>query len=151
LVKPFVRAIAICVLKRDDDIFVFEGYDISKGETFYRPLGGTIEFGERSSQTVRREMREEINAEIKNTIYLGALESIFIHEGQPGHEIVLVYKADFSDASLYNKEFVMGQEGDGKQFKALWKPLVDFTSEQTPLYPDGLLELLLEKQPGDQR
>ncbi len=149
MVKPFVRAIAICVLRREGDIFVFEGHDATKGETFYRPLGGTIEFGERSSQTVLRELREEINAEIKNLRYLCTLENIFIHEGQPGHEIVLVYQADFSDASLYAKEFVMGQEGDGKQFKALWKPLAEFTSGQTPLYPDGLLKLLLEKQPGD--
>ena len=139
-----VRAIAICVLRHGDDIFVFEGHDVSKGETFYRPLGGTIEFGEHSSQTVLREMREEINAEIVNLRYLGALENIFTHDGKPGHEIALVYAGDFTDANLYDQAVVMGQEDDGGQFKALWKPLAEIASGRSPLYPTGLLELLLK-------
>jgi 8-oxo-dGTP pyrophosphatase MutT (NUDIX family) len=138
-----VRAIAICVIRNRDALFVFEGHDSIKGETFCRPLGGTIEFGEHSSQTVLRELREEINAEIKNLRYLGSLENIFIHEGQTGHEIILVYEGDFSDQSMYAKEIVMGEEDDGGLFKALWKDLEDFTSGKAPLYPDGLLELIL--------
>lgn len=137
-----VRPIAICVLQREDAIFVFEGHDSLKGETFYRPLGGTIEFGEYSSQTVRRELREEIGAELTNLRYLGALENIFIHEGLPGHEIVLVYQADFADAALYERALVMGQEDSGAKFKALWMPLKDFAEGKYPLYPDGLLDLL---------
>ena len=138
-----VRAIAICVVRYRGAIFVFEGRDTIKGETFYRPLGGTIEFGEHSAQTVHRELREEINAEIKNLRFLAALENIFTHEGQAGHEIVLVYEGDFADASMYDKASVIGHEDDGGQFKALWKSLADFASGQAPLYPDGLLELLL--------
>lgn len=143
-----VRAIAICVLRRGGSIFVFEGQDATKGETFYRPLGGTIEFGEHSSQTVLREMQEEINAGIINLRYLGALENIFTHEGQAGHEIVLVYSGDFADTNMYEVAFVIGHEDDGGQFKALWKPVADFTRGGSPLYPDGLLELLLNEQPG---
>lgn len=138
-----VRAIAICVIRNREAIFVFEGYDSIKQQTFHRPLGGTIEFGEHSSQTVVREMKEEINAEIKNLRYLGALENIFIHEGQTGHEIVLVYEGDFAEQSMYDKVIVMGEEDDGGQFKAVWKPLEDFIAGKAPLYPVGLLELIL--------
>jgi 8-oxo-dGTP pyrophosphatase MutT (NUDIX family) len=138
-----VRAIAICVIRKRDAIFVFEGHDSIKGETFYRPLGGTIEFGEHSCQTILRELREEINAEIKNLKYLGALENIFIHEGQAGHEIILVYEGEFADPSIYTKEMLLGKEDDGGLFKALWKPLEDFTNGKAPLYPVGLLELIL--------
>ncbi len=35
-----IRPIAICVVRRGGDIFVFEARDTIKGETFYRPLGG---------------------------------------------------------------------------------------------------------------
>jgi len=142
-----VRAIALCILRSGGAIFVFEGRDAIKGETFYRPLGGTIEFGERSAQTIQREMREEIDAGITNLRYVGALENIFTYEGQPGHEIALVYEGNFADAAMYDKAFVMGREDDGGQFKALWKPLADFASGQSPLYPDGLLELLLNGKP----
>ena len=65
-------------------------------------------------------------------------------EGQPGHEIVLVYDGAFVDRSIYEKAWVDGWEDKGIPFKAVWKPLADFRSGQPPLYPDGLLELLLE-------
>jgi 8-oxo-dGTP pyrophosphatase MutT (NUDIX family) len=138
-----VRAIAICAIRSGDKLFVFEGRDSVKGETFYRPLGGTIEFGEYSAQTVMRELYEEIDAEITNLLYLGALENIFTHEDMPWHEIIMVYQGDFADTAMYNREVVMGREDDGGQFKALWMPVEEFSSGKYPLYPTGLLELLL--------
>jgi hypothetical protein len=41
-----IRPVALCVFRNNDGILVFEGYDDVKGETFYRPPGGGIEFGE---------------------------------------------------------------------------------------------------------
>ena len=60
--QKHIRPIALCVIRHDDAVFVFEGYDPLKDQTFYRPLGGGIEFGETSEQAIRREMREEIAA-----------------------------------------------------------------------------------------
>lgn len=41
-----IRPLAICVFRHAGRILVAEGTDEVKGETFYRPLGGAIEFGE---------------------------------------------------------------------------------------------------------
>ena len=41
-----IRVIALCVIRLGGEIFVFEGRDEQKDETFYRPLGGVTEFGE---------------------------------------------------------------------------------------------------------
>src|SRR5919108_3418432 len=134
---PRIRPIAIGVFRRDGRIFVAEGYDPSKGETFYRPLGGSIAFGEHGQEAVMREMREEINAEVINLRYLGTLENIFTYDGRPGHEIVLVYEGDFADQAIYKKSMVIGKGEGGDSFKALWKPLSDFTGDtlaHTPLY-----------------
>ena len=50
----------------------------SKGEgTFYRPIGGSIEFGELSNQALIREYYEELQVEINIQHYLGCLENIF--------------------------------------------------------------------------
>ena len=35
-----IRGVAIGVVHRGEEILVFEGYDPSKGQTFFRPLGG---------------------------------------------------------------------------------------------------------------
>ena len=82
--------IAICVIRREERLLVFEGRDPTKPETFYRPLGGGINFGEIGHEAVARELREEIGAEIENVRYIGMLENIFKFGGQPKHEIVLV-------------------------------------------------------------
>jgi 8-oxo-dGTP pyrophosphatase MutT (NUDIX family) len=138
-----IRPIAICVFQDNGRILVAEAFDSKKNQVFYRPLGGTIEFGEHSRDTIRREMREEINAEVTDLRYLGTLENIFIHEGQPGHEIVQVYDGRLVDQSLYMQETIEGYETDiHESFKVVWKPFGDFVPGKPPVYPDGLLELL---------
>lgn len=143
-----IRPIAICLIHHAGTILVLEGYDAVKSQIFYRPLGGTIEFGESSRQTVSRELREEIDAELTNLTYIGTLENIFTYDGRPGHEIVMVYEADLADRSLYEQAIIVGHEDSGAPFNAVWKPLADFTSGQSPLYPDGLLELLRHRDGG---
>ena len=137
-----VRPIAICVLRRGSEILVFEARDSSANETFYRPLGGGVEFGELGAQAVVREIREEIGAEIVNVRYLATLENIFELEGAPGHEIVLVYEAEFAGSDVYERDAMTGAEDDGAPFDVKWISLEYFRAGKAPLYPDGLLELL---------
>jgi 8-oxo-dGTP pyrophosphatase MutT (NUDIX family) len=137
-----IRPIAIAVIRRGDEILVFKGHDPIKGETFYRPLGGGIEFGERGEEALRREIREELNLELDEVHYLGTLESIFVHDGRPGHEIVQVYDAVPADTSLYQLETMTAHEANGHRLDALWKSVSSFRVGAEPLYPDGLVELL---------
>jgi 8-oxo-dGTP pyrophosphatase MutT (NUDIX family) len=140
---PNIRPIAICLFRHDGKILVFEGYDPRKDETFYRPLGGGIEFGERSVDTIRRELREEIGAEVRNLVYLGTLENIFTFDGKPGHEIVQVYDGVLSESGLYEQAVILGHEvGVEEPFRAMWKSLDEFGPGESILYPDGLLEML---------
>ena len=136
-----IRPVAVCVCRDGERILVMEGHDSKKDQTFYRPLGGTIEFGERGDETVRREFFEEITAVLSSIRYLGMLESIYTYEGRRGHEIVLVYDGHLSDDRLYEKEVIQGDEL-GQPFKAVWKQLDDFGPGKPPVYPEGLLELL---------
>jgi hypothetical protein len=136
-----VRAKAICVFRKRNRILVFEGHDSVKDQTFYRPLGGRIAFGERGHQTVAREIREEIGEDVCDVRYLGTLENIFTYDGQSGHEIMLIYDGAFVDKSVYKRKDMTGYEDD-LAFKVVWKKLADFQTGETPLYPDGLLDLL---------
>ena len=138
-----VRPIAICVCRDGERILVAEYFDRKKEQTFYRPLGGTIEFGERGEEAVRRELHEEIAADLGEVRYLGMLENIYTYEGRGGHEIVLVYDGRLSDERLYQKESLQGDEF-GQPFKVVWKRLDEFGAGKPPVYPDGLLELLGE-------
>lgn len=141
--EPRIRPIVIGLFIYNGCILVADCYDPVKDQKFYRPLGGAIEFGEYAEDALRREMREELSAEITDLRYLGMMENLFIFDGIPGHEIVLVYDAAFTDSRCYNETNFIGDEG-GTPFEARWLPPIAFTSV-TPVYPEGLLEFLTEK------
>jgi 8-oxo-dGTP pyrophosphatase MutT (NUDIX family) len=139
-----IRPLAICIFRNKDRILVAEGYDPVKGETFYRPLGGEIEFGERSEETICRELMEEIGVELKQDTlkYLGAVENIFTFNGVHGHEIVLVYDGVLDDSGLYDQAVILGKEANGEEIRAMWKYLDEFRTGKCILYPEGLKEML---------
>jgi 8-oxo-dGTP pyrophosphatase MutT (NUDIX family) len=144
--KNRIRPLAICVFRRNDRILVAEGYDPVKKQTFYRPLGGGIEFGEKSEETVRRELMEEIGADVGDVRYLGTLENVFVFNGTPGHEIVQVYDGVLKDSGLYDQAVIVGKEAEiDESFTAVWMSLDRFESGKSILYPTGLLELLRSK------
>jgi ADP-ribose pyrophosphatase YjhB (NUDIX family) len=140
--KKKIRPLAICVFRNRGLILVAEGYDKSKKEHYYRPLGGVIEFGESSEETVQREIMEEIGAEIYGLKYLGTLENIFEFNGKPGHEIVSVYDGSFKKTEFYKQPEILDKESKRKKVRAIWKRLDEFRSREAILYPSGLLELL---------
>jgi ADP-ribose pyrophosphatase YjhB (NUDIX family) len=136
-----IRPIVISVFRDKDRLFLAEYHDPSSGEKFYRPLGGAIAFGEHSRECIVREIREEMGAEITGLTYIGVIENIFFFDGKPGHEIVLVYEANFADSRLYEVESVRCQDNGG-EFVAVWKPIAELQAGKDPLYPEGLLDLL---------
>lgn len=137
-----IRPIAICVFRNNDRILVFEGHDSIKNETYYRPLGGGIEFGESGEAAVRREIMEELHSEIEELIPLGFLENIFVHNGKMGHEIVMVYDGVLKMQGLYEQAEMEIEESNGERIRVLWKNLDEFGEGKSILYPDGLLALI---------
>lgn len=139
---PEVRPLALVLFRRDDGcILVAPGYDHVKDERFYRPLGGGIDFGERAADAARREIREELGAEVDGLRLLAVFENIFTYRGEPGHELIWLYEAHFTDDSLYRRDVLTADEG-GTAFEVEWVPLSRFGDGRTPLYPEGLLDLL---------
>lgn len=143
MTRPHIRPIAICIIRKENQILVGEHYDVVDDEVFYRPLGGGIEYGEYSRETLVRELQEELGAELRVLDYLGTIENIFTFEDRLGHEIVQVYEAEFVDPTFYEPPILTGVENNGETFKVVWKSLDFFRSaESPPLYPDFLLDLI---------
>src|ERR1041384_6129270 len=147
--KKRIRPLAICIFRNKDRILVAEGYDHVKDEYFYRPLGGGIEFGETSLETICRELREELNVQVdrESLTYLGTVENIFHFNGDPGHEIVLIYDGKLKDLGLYEQTVLTGKEANGEEFEALWMSLDEFGTGKRILYPNGLAEILVDQAP----
>ncbi|WP_433799138.1 NUDIX hydrolase [Actinomycetospora sp. CA-084318] len=135
-----IRPLALGVVRRGDDLLLLEGHDAVRGLTFYRPLGGGIEFGELSEQALRREFREELGVELTDVARLGVLENIFEFEGVPGHEIAVLYSASIADPAFYERADPGPILDEGTPVR--WLPLRDVVAGRAVLYPTGLLELL---------
>ncbi|HLM66683.1 MAG TPA: NUDIX hydrolase [Longimicrobium sp.] len=139
--EPRIRPKAVCVFRRGDEILVGSHHDRVKDETFHGPPGGGIEFQEYAADALRREMREELSAELEDVRLLGVIENVFTHQGRPKHEIAFVYQARFADPSFYAADEIMGDEG-GEPYPVRWMPLARFGPGGPPLYPTGLYDLL---------
>jgi len=137
-----IRVIAIAALVHRDHVLLAEGHDPVKGETFYRPLGGGVEFGERAAEAVVREFVEETGFEIEIVDSLGVVENLFIYRGQPGHEVVFEFAARFSEGAappeLATVEAIEGAE----TFLAKWLPMAEVLAGVHRVYPDALPERL---------
>ncbi|PPA70966.1 NUDIX hydrolase [Jeotgalibacillus proteolyticus] len=137
--KPRATSLGI-IMKENKILLEKQNKKHSKGNgIFYRPLGGTIELGERSRDTLVREFKEEIDADIEVKSYLACLENIYQVDGQVGHEITQLYSAGFTEKQLYEVEQFKVTE-PGKKSVALWVPLETLWNEEFILYPEGVKE-----------
>jgi ADP-ribose pyrophosphatase YjhB (NUDIX family) len=135
-----IRLLAVGLFRVADRILVAEGTEPESGARFYRPLGGGVEFGERAEAALRREIREELGAEVATVRQVGVLENLFVYAGRPRHEVVFVFDATFADAALYARPELPVTELGAGWGPAHWRPLAELASGAARLVPAGLLE-----------
>jgi ADP-ribose pyrophosphatase YjhB (NUDIX family) len=136
-----IRSIAIAVIEHEALLLVTEVRGDDGKLKGWRPLGGTIEFGENARDTVKRELMEETGFEIEVGEQISVMENIYTHEGTQGHEIVFVFLAEIlnviPDVSLSLK-FKEGEVVNS----ASWVPRGELKRKAEMLFPLGLAELL---------
>ncbi len=147
--KDTIRVKALCLFVKNGRYFVSEGFDTVNNEYYYRPIGGTVEFGEHTVATLHREIHEELSTEITHVRLMTVLENIFICDGMQGHEIDFVYTADFVDTSFYELKESYLNESNGEKVKALWLPKNDLLSGRYRMVPEKLREFLLTHHIGE--
>ena len=136
-----IRVLALGLIKQGDRVFISQGYDPVKQQTFYRAMGGGVDFGETSFEALQREFQEEIQAQLTNISYLGCLENLFTFNGKLGHELLQVYQCDFALPRFYELESLTFAEGK-RQKTALWVDISRFKSGELLLLPEPFLKFL---------
>ena len=136
------RPCAFVFLRADDRVLVSEMHDEVSG-VFYRPPGGGIEFQESSEEAARRELQEELGVSVDGPALLGVREEIFMHRGEPYHEIAFIYEAWPSRDALEALDGTAIVEDDGDIEIARVVDVADLRAGRyAPLYPAGVLDLL---------
>ena len=135
-IRPNVLAIII----KDNHLLVQKGEDKETKKVFYRILGGGVEFGETSSEALKREFKEEINTTIVNEEFLCVTENIFDYNFGKYHEITFLYKADLLEKNIYlEKEIKIIDTDDGY---AMWISIDDIKAGKVILYPEVTIKYL---------
>ena len=134
-----IRPIVLGIIKKDNKILVSEGYDKIKNETFYRSLGGGIEFLEDSKKALKREFKEELNIDIKVGEFLGISENIFTYNGKNAHELILFYNANINDMDYKEKYHIVD---DNCECDAMWINIDNFIKGKLKIYPEETLKYL---------
>lgn len=134
-IRPVVLGLAI----RNNKLLVGEGFDNVKNETFYRCLGGGIDFLEKSYDALKREFLEEIGASIIVKDFLGISENIFTYKGKNAHELILFYSIDIPDKDFKDEYHIIDGKAD---YMAKWIDIDDFKNKSKILYPEEVFKYI---------
>ena len=79
-----VRLIAIGIVRRGDELLLMAVRSDDGAIKGYRPLGGSIEFGERAAEALKREFVEELGLAITEPVLLTVIEISTRITARPG-------------------------------------------------------------------
>ena len=134
-----IRPIALGLAIKNNKLLVSEGFDKVRNETFYRCLGGGIEFLEKSEEALKREFLEEINVDITVKNFLGISENIFTYQGKKAHELILFYSIEISDENYQEEYKVIDDHGETI---AKWIEIDEFKNKNKILYPKEVFKYI---------
>lgn len=139
-----IRPLALALIRNSKGQFLFhKGYDKIKNENFYRPLGGGIEFSESGQAALEREIMEELGQEVKVSSLTAAFENIFTFEGNPGHEIIMLFSAEFKNPNAYQLPEMDIYESGVAISRAVWRSAAEIKDQRANIYPNGLERFLV--------
>ena len=105
----------------------------------FRPLGGSVEFGETARDTVIREFQEELGIPVTITSPPIFFENIYTHEGAAGHEMLVLFEVAFPQGAFAGQDQIRFHENDGTACVAQWCDLDQLDRPGGPqLFPTGL-------------
>ena len=110
----------------------------------YALIGGRVEIGESSADTIKRKIKEELGKDIEITGYISTIENFFEMKGSKYHEIMFVHKIEFTKEEDKKIEYIMKNvEGkDYLQYEWIYLDRID----EYPLLPRAIKDILKENK-----
>jgi len=143
-----IRVKALAWIEDKGFLFVVKMHDSVKMDDYYRPVGGSVEYGERAHEAVMREVQEELHTDISLIAAPFVVENLFTCDGEKGHEIDFLFPARFTDISFYEHRLFDLVEANGEKADGMWIPIKDCIDNKLRLVPEELNQLYTRKIKG---
>ncbi len=143
-----IRVKALAWIEDKGMLFVVKMHDAVKGDDYYRPIGGSVEFGERAHEAILREAREELGTEIALLAAPFVVENLFTCDGEAGHEVDFLFPARFTDIHFYERKVYKLHEDNGDDWEAQWLSIADCITGTYRLVPEELTTWYVRKFSG---
>jgi ADP-ribose pyrophosphatase YjhB (NUDIX family) len=141
-VSPTIRFVALGAVHRGEELLVQEDEEPGEG-TYYRLLGGGVEFGEHSREAVVREFAEELGVTLRDPTHVGTFERVFTYDDERGHEVWRVYDGDIAEEWPYERDVIRFHEPEtGEDHLARWVSREALRAEGTTFYAPAVLDAL---------
>ncbi len=109
-------------------------------ESYHALLGGRVELGESSEDTVKREILEELGKEVEITGYCCTIENFFNFRDSEYHEIMFVHFAEFIDEDDKKIEETLKNIEGREELEYRWLDLDKITEYE--IRPDVMRKVL---------
>lgn len=133
-----IRPIALGLAVKNNKLLVSEGFDKVKNETFYRCLGGGIEFLEKGEEALKREFWKKLILILQLKIFQEYLKTYYISR-KKAHELILFYSIDISDENYKEEYKVIDDHGETI---AKWIDIEEFKNKNKILYPEEVFKYI---------
>lgn len=97
-------------------------------EDFWYLPGGRVEFGEPSVDSLRRELREEMDAEVEIGRLVWVLENFFEFDGTPFHEVGLYFTASLASDAPDLRADAFERDDKGTRLLFRWVPVSELNA-----------------------
>ena len=131
---------AACIIKHNNKVLLHKSDD----RNHYCLIGGRVELGENSENTIRREIKEELGKEIDIIGYVSTIENFFKFEGSKYHEYMFVYEAEFRDEKDRLIEETLSNIEGNDYLKYYWGDLKDI--DNVDIKPKVIKDILKEEK-----
>ena len=129
-----------CIIIHNNKLLVHRNVE----SDHYALIGGRVEIGENSENTIKREIKEETGKEIEITGYIATIENFFEMKGEKYHEIMFIHKAEFKDERDKSIiETIKNIEGEDN-LRYEWIDLKDIN--KYPIKPEIIKDILKENK-----
>lgn len=146
--RDYIRVKAMALIWRNDQLLLEDIHETNGTLIGFRPLGGSIEFGEKSWEALEREFMEELGEDITIKSLFTVYENMYTWNGKPGHEIVFLYETELLSKESYTQDTIERMDISGHELvmkTAVWRNPFDLP-DGLPLFPLGLVDVLKDKR-----